>query len=364
VFWKYVIRPWNAATPENEIRSPIRPIFSLKLERGYGTFQFSLSGDHHLAAQIEELVTDMIVYYKLQKSDSWAFFQRYRCVGAIDDIDEDTHRVHFSFIDYKGVLDRRELRPDAGLLVWGTDVAPASIPNIFWYLLSIEQGKTNGNMNITQGIGFPGSAVIEGAQFNDGDSLYYCMEQLRDLWYFHWDIDGELHANFWTGSGEPGSDVGRGNDNGVSLVLGDNRPPVGIRSLRRTRNMNDFSHDNFFTANADLVPIHYEPTFANTAPEGRWYQTYPHPDVEIQWQFDQIAVDSYDWSAHPDAEYQLVLVGGFWKGLDHIGLGDTLGLQVNRGRLDVDEEVNVLEIMVEPDENGEENVRMSVGVKS
>jgi hypothetical protein len=335
--WTVSAFDWNAPGTKREIRAATSRKMALRLNAP-STFEFSIPGDHEQALFIKELVTDVVVRGGTED------MLRARCGPSADSVGETNYTVSFKFADYRSVLRRRKLNAADRLQFSNVDQA-----EIAWRMIQDIQARTNGNYGITQGVGSP-TGVLR--QWNPGQGAFVGKEidSLSNLDNgFDWDISPAMALNIYHPQ--------RGANNGVGLEYGKT-----IRSFDRNITPNNFANDIVATGSNSTVPVETASATISTDPAGRWDGVYGFPDIVMQ----STLASRATWlvtrtSVLFQPVYVVQLSPGFWRGLGHIGLGDSLRVVVKRGRINDNLVLRVLEILVDIDDDGGESVRLSLG---
>jgi hypothetical protein len=252
-----------------------------------------------------------------------------------DQLDSSGHFVNVNAADYREVLRRRMILPnDTGWQPASNTVSYTStIPGaIAWQMIKDTQGRTGGNLGIAQGIGQGQGQQID-MVFNAGDYIgdqITTMAQLQDS--FEWQITpyGPADLRFDVFYPE------QGQDNGVVLSPGDGR----VVSIARQVDPSAYANAIYETASG-LTPQYAES--ADIGDVGRWDKTIGadlhtaaaiQSDVQAQLLSAVVLVPTYT----------ITLVPGAWGGPSDIFLGDTVTVQINSGRLNVNDRLRVVEM--------------------
>lgn len=291
---------------------------------------FSINGRLAEAASIEELSTDLHVLWQ-DSGTVWRLY-RGRAGTSGDTIDEDSHTVNVTSLDYRGVLKRRRLYATSALS-YGAAVDQAEVARL---LIQQTQTRTGGDMRIVMGVGNPTGVYASAITYAAGDAIGDKIDDLAQMpTGFDWDItpadSTALHLDVWYPE--------RGTDRGVVLEHG------GLVS-KVTRVIDSSTYANAIreTGADALAAREVEAADLATRPEGRWDAVYGDTTL-----LDQVALNSRaDWQL-AEAEvitptYTLALKLGAWQGPGHIWLGDPVRVIVMSGRLAVDTVQRVHEI--------------------
>lgn len=312
----------------------------------------TLDGRDPLAARVEELATDLHVLRRPAPDRPTQTLYRGRVGATGDALDPDTHTVTLTSLSYRALLARRILYSDSQLTWTGVDQAA-----IAWGLIAQTQARPGGQLGITRGVG-QATGVLRERTHEAGDAIGEAVAALsEDDPGFDWDITPvdahALHLDIWSPQ--------RGTDRGVILEHG------GLAtSVNRDVNPGDYANALRGTGAApegggtDPTPVELAAADIATRPEGRWDKAYGQLGTTTAavaqrggWQLDQAQV------IRPS--YTLKLRRGAWGGPDHIWLGDPVRLVVMSGRLRVDTVLRVHEAAIAIDDDGEEDVDLTVG---
>lgn len=298
---------------------------------------FVIDGSHEEAAELEELVTDLLI----RRSGTVLYRGRMGSTG--DTIDVQGHNVEVSTGDYRALLRRRILYDDDTLQWLATDKAA-----IAWALVQQTQARTGGDLGITNSTTSLATSVDR--TYEAGASIGEAIQELAEEGDgFDWDINpGTLALETWAQRGRAG---------GVVLDLG------GLVSSVR-RNVDPSSYANAIRVNGDAALLDIatrEAADLATRAEGRWDGQYGDTTIRDATTLGERA----DWRIN-DAQvlqpaYSVTLRPGKWQGPTHIWLGDTCRLVVRSGRLDVNTTLRVFEVAVELDDNGGETISLTLG---
>lgn len=327
--WRLTAFTWNDPTTKSELRAASSRLFTWKLLEP-STLTFSIPGDHPQALFIQELVTDVMV------SLNGVDIELLRCWNGSDNCQESGYAVNFNFDDYRAVLQRRKILSSDPLSYSGEQAF------IAWSLIVAVQGRTNGDYGITRGVGTStgvtvSNVLVEG-QFagKEIDSM-----AKRDNG-FEWNIGPDLKFNVFYPN--------RGANNGEAIEY-----KKSIANFTRTKNPSSFANDVLCTGSNTTTPSNATSAGIGTDPAGRWDAVISFPDVVIQATLDAKATYEAGLLSTVPITYTCELAAGFWKGPAHIGLGDTVRVRVNRGRIADDLNLRVLEIAVSIDDDGDAN---------
>jgi hypothetical protein len=327
--------PWSDLSLERELKTAESRNVTLK-RSGRHTASFTMSGDEPESEGISELVTDLMV--RIDGSD----VLRARCGKITDNAGADNFTSNFPFIDYRGVLSRRHLRT-THTLAYDTDQS-----NIAWGMISDAQGVTNGDYGITRGVG---TSTGRSREWNPiaGNNIEKEIQSMADRdGGFDWEIGPGMTLDIWS--------PGRGTDRDVSVEYGKT-----VRSFSRSRSVETYGNSGLITGDENLTIVESSTAGVDTDPRGVWDFSQGFPGVTIQDSLNDRMAWEIDVRGNVVPAYTLLLMPGFWRGLSHIGLGDTIRIRIKRGRLNEVNAVKVNEINIADDGNGGEQVTLTVG---
>lgn len=312
---------------------------------------FTINGRRSQAGAIAELATDLHVLYSPPDGPTLILY-RGRIAPTSDDLDDKSHTVQVSSLDYRDLLNRRLLYAASTLSWTATDQA-----EIAWQLLQQTQTLPGGNLGISKGIGNP-SGVVRDRAYAAGDSIGQRIQELSELVDgFDWDLTpaspSALSLDLW---------ASRGADRGVVLEYGGL-----VTAVKREVRPSDYANAIRVTgdqASGGTPPTPQERTATDiaTRAEGRWDNALTAPGITDTTALSQRA----DWLL-ADAQvvqpsYTLTLRRGAWQGPGHIWLGDTVRVVIKSGRLAVTGvPLRVQEIDIQIPEEGIETVQVTVG---
>jgi hypothetical protein len=298
---------------------------------GTPTAQFSIDGRVDEAAGIVALATDLTVF------DDGAKVFRGRIGPESDDIGPSSHACQFTATGYRGMLARRQT--GAGGAAYTATVAGV----IAMDLIATSQALPGGDWTIAAGVGTTTGALRD-RTIDPGKPVVESIDEMGRLdGGYEWEIDADLHLNLWHPM--------RGADNAVVLDYGGL-----ISSARRQLDPNDFANSALVTGSSGLTPVTATTADIATDPRGRWETSAGYPSILNQstldargpWLADQAAVLRPTWSA--------TMRPGRWGGPSHVWLGDTVVLVVRSGRLNVAARHRVVEVGVQPGDDGDDTV--------
>lgn len=341
--WSFVVGP-AAGGLDLELADAHNRVFTARLT-GQSEASCQIDGTSPQAASVEEISTDLHVFWR--DGGSAERLYRGRAGTGGDSLDENSHTVDITSLDYRALLKRRRLYTTSTLTYTSLDQA-----EVARQLIAQTQSRTAGDLGITMGIGNPTGVTVT-RTYSAGDAVGDKIEELAETTTgFDWEItpvsDSGLVLNVWYPQ--------RGTDNAVVLEYG------GLVSkVRRDVNSADYANAIRETGADALVAQEREATDLATRPEGRWDGVYGDTTIA-----DQNALNARaDWQL-AQAEvitpvYTLTLAPGAWEGPSHIWLGDPVHVVVFSGRLQVDTVQRVYEMRFTIGDDGTETVEITTG---
>lgn len=280
---------------------------------------------------------------------------RGRLGSSQDSLDENTHSVQFSGIDYRGMLGRR-LIPEGGLSYATTDQA-----TIAQGLITAAQANPGGAWGITNGISTP--SVARSISFAAGAYIDASMNDLSNLDNgFDWEIDANLKFNMWP---VPPKNIytglGRGASQSGVLTYGDN-----VQHAARTINSTDFAnvvrYSGSNTTGATTTDIVAAAIYSGAfGVAGRWETQEANTDLTSLASLQAMALAELTRTAILLPSYQLTLTQGWWSPTT-MWLGDLVQVNVVSGRLNdhFQARINQIDVYVD-DTSSKETVVVTVG---
>ena len=303
---------------------------------GSCTAQFSIDGRHDEAAGIVPLATDLHCYdpYGVKRF-------RGRIGPEADDIGASAHVSQFTAIDYRGMLGYRQVGA-AGAAFTATNAGA-----IAWSLIQTSQALSGGNWGVTDGIG-TGGGTNRDKTADPGKPLVEIIEELGRLTPgMEWEIDANLALNRWYPT--------RGSATGVVLDYGGL-----VTNVRRQLSPKDYANSVLATGSDGLTAEASVTAGIGTDPQGRWETSGGFPTIIDQTTLAAKAPWMLAESSTMRPAYSVSLAPGRWLGATHIWLGDTVTLAVNSGRLAVNSLFRVVEVSVQPGDDGSESVALGL----
>jgi hypothetical protein len=328
--WTFVVWDPSTNTAIGELSAPLGRQISFQLSDAC-LLNFQMNGRDPQALFPVETLTDIVAF-----RDNVRLY-RGRLGSSQDSLDEDTHTVQFSAIDYRGMLGRR-LVPANGLTYTSTDQA-----TIAWNLINAAQSGAGGNWNLTRGIWRPSVsrtyAVAGGALMDASVNNLSNLDQ-----GFDWEIDANLEFNMWP---LPSMNIymglGRGSNKGGVLTYGDNVQHAA-RTTYSTNYANVVRYSGSNTVGATTVDIVSEAMYGGDfGTAGRWETQEGNTDLVSLANLNAMALAELTRTGILLPSYQLTLTDGWWDPTQ-IWLGDIVQVNVVSGRLDDHYSARVIQI--------------------
>lgn len=329
--WAWVIADTTGAHRSDLTRAKNRKL-SFKVDAA-ATASWSTTGDDPGAIATTALASDLMVYRNRE------LFYRGRVNIPKDKVDETTHGVTWSAIDYRGVLDRRLIWPGMTTSFTGVDQA-----TIAWTLISQTQTRPEGGLGITNGSTPTG--VTRDRDYETGKSLGESIDQLSQvIGGFDWEIGADLQFRVW--HPQRGSVVPWVADHGGTIA-----------DVERDGDSQDFATDLIGYGGEGTTPVVRSVT-PPRGPAGRWEATMSWTDVTKQTTLVEHTEAALADMSTLTPSYKLKVKRGAWTPSD-AWLGDTVRFICRSGRLDVDTTGRVLQVDIALDEDGGEEVTLTL----
>lgn len=310
--------------------------------RGPAMASFTLNGRDPVALLVEELISDVTVWRNGTK------LLRGRVAQTTDDIDDSRkewpHTSAPTVGDYRALLDAR--------ILYDTDTLtyPASDAGVIASaILDAVQARDGGDLGITAGVGIPAGTIAPDVEFEAGQSAAAAIDAVAGVdgadGGFDWEVDADLALNIYPG--------GRGQVRSEVLEYGGSVVKV-------SRILDPRSYANVLRLSGASMSFLDEVADISTRPEGRWETQLGDKDIVT---FDQLLSQSarrLDELQTLRPSWTVTLKPGWWEGPDQLWLGDTCPLVVRSGRLDVNVEARVEEVSIVVDDNGSEQVSLTL----
>lgn len=222
--------------------------------------------------------------------------------------------------------------------------------NIAWGLIDDTQAREGGDLGITNGSSATG--IVRDRVYAYGDSVGDRIKELGQTeGGFDWDVvpasASELTFLLWHEE--------RGTSRGVVLEYGG-----AVEEARREVQPSEYANAIRMTGDSVTTATERQADDIATVEQGRWdavfgdsgLTTQAALDERAHWQMKESQVIKPSWTVR--------LRRGFWKGPDHIWLGDTVRLIVQSGRLSVDTNLRVFELSFGIEADGGETVDLAL----
>lgn len=288
-------------------------------------------GDSSSAMAITELDHDVIAY-----RDGTAMF-RGRIGATQDTLDVNGHSVAWTATGYEAILERRITWPTSTLSWTGTDQAL-----IVKAMIDATQTLTDGDLDIdTSGITATGRT--RDYTRDPGKTIKSSIDDLASMIDgFDFSIEPDMTAHVWYPE--------RGSAVSWAAVWGRT-----VSALTRTTDPSSFA--------SDLLGIGGDGTTPHTSSRtprtlGRWESTESWSDVTVQSTLDahtdgQLVLD--DWIP----AYSATITPDRWTP-DDAWLGDTIGVHVHSGRLNVDTTARIVGVTITIGDDDTEQVDLDL----
>lgn len=337
--WGFAIGPWRSSTTLALVDAHDRKVTFRRREGSSAAF--TIDGRKPAASSIDELVTDLRV-----SRDGVVLF-RGRVGPTSDDLDTDQHNTTLTVGDYRSVLDRRYLYDnDPYVGPPFTDDAA----DLVAALIDLVQGRTAGDLGITFGQGFPAGRIATDIKFRAGQSIRQAIDALADTdadtTGFDWDIDPNLVLDIWPG--------GRGRPTGEVLDYGGS-----VTKVKRTIDPSNYANTIRGNGSTDAgIARTIEVDDLLTRPEGRWESQVGFTEVNTFPLLAEALAREEEMRSTMRPAYTVTLKAGWWRGPEHLWLGDTARLVIRSGRVQVDSLLTVESISVAISDDSDETTEV------
>lgn len=338
--------PAPTLAPSRELAEATGRRLTARLD-GPWDLQFSWSGEaapwaaDHEARSIVPLASDVHV-----RRDG-ELYQRFRTGIRSENCDADSYAVQHTAMDYRWMLDRRQIGTAGRVFSTATSQATIAITLIdesealsggAWGVdLGTNSGTTT-NRTLTLDPGQPiGEAIASQGRLDLG----YDWEVVPDS-------TGDLKLNVWH---RTGGSLGRGADNGVVLDYGGL-----ITSFTDLTDPKDFANSVLVTGDMNTSPVASVAAGIGTDPRGRWERSFGFPGIKEQATLDARGPYVRDQTSVLRPQYVVELTAGYWQGKSHIWLGDVVKLVIQVGDLNVIANHRVVEVPIVIGDDGDETV--------
>lgn len=295
---------------------------------------FRINAAHPSARFFTELASDIVIYRDGLK------LARTVVTSTRDIIDEDSHYIDVTSMDYRGRLAFRRVLSDQ------TFTAEDDV-DIAWDAIDNAQAETNGNMGITRGVRPAGLALT--GTFPAGISVAEAIDLVANVDDgFDWEIDADLQFNIYRTRGVVADRI---LDYG-GLLTGVVREFAAVEFANSVRASGDDSIPSVIAGTGD-------------ATIGRWDKQVGFPQIDNSTLLTGLAIDELNRATDQAVTFGVRLRESEgiqrWGGFADIGLGDSVRLVVNSNRLNVNTLLRVREIDVTVSDDGAEEVTFTLG---
>jgi hypothetical protein len=387
--WRYTLhrRCWSSTDSwQSTLITELVHGYGRRLERKLNTAAqavVTLDGRTWAAAQVQELRHDLMAWRLSETSGNYVPYFRGVIAQAEDQITEDAHVVTFTAHDYFAMVQRRWRTPGTWSQISGGQdglvdgwIAAAVAPTQaggggfgasgFLPLVSVYANPDGSDRSSsgTNGPFGPGRIMDQPGGMNYGTAIDDMAHVING---FDYDIETNGHSPWGTGNADrfrnffPNQGVTRTRP---VLVYGSN-----VVSL--TRSLNSAQYANYWrslgnnqaaaTTTPQLISeaLNSDASLA-TPTVGTWEQTDQPTDIITQGALDDHAKGQLGIAGTLTPTYTLKLRPRFYsEGL--FNMGDVLTLMVRSGRLNVTNQVRIVELHFTPTEDGTEDVEIVVG---
>lgn len=308
---------------------------------------FDADGLSPAIAGIVELETDLIVMYGSQ-----IVFDG-RVVPTQDTLTASAHRTQVTALDYREVLRRRAVLP-GDQLTW----ANVEQSTIAWNMIQATQARAGGNLGIARGLG-QATGVTRTQTNTLGDYIGDAITNLAKLNNgFEWQVTPYGFADLRLDVFYPQ----QGTSRGVVLAWGSGR----ISSITRTVDPSTFADAVYVTSSASvsgtktLTPQYLQAADIATRAEQRW-DSVIGTDDQTQSTLNDHATALLNQAQVVVPSYSIVFYPGAWGGPADIWLGDQVLVQIDSGRLQVNDLLRVVEMSFAISPDNVETLTLTVG---
>jgi hypothetical protein len=273
--------PSTGLRPVQEISDFTQWEFNRNLDDGC-SLQFSTSGTSDAALSIDELATDIWLYF------DGSLEQRFRIVEVNQTWDEDGQdTLDVSAVCYRRLLGARHVRTPLSYI--GTSQGA-----IVWDLIQHAQAATNGDLGIT--LGDTGPTILRDREYEVGQNILQAITEFTTIEDpMVWDINGDLQLFVSTAQFFPIRDV--------PIQLGFN-----ALSLSRPSGTRNFGNVSVVTGdNEATTPIFEELTGLIFDARGRWEILSSFPQIDNQEELQEQAEGISFASRFPLAQWTVTM---------------------------------------------------------
>jgi hypothetical protein len=349
------------------------------------TFDFTIDGRSHQCAELLELTQDVVAYRwaawagsDLRQGRPDVLFRG--ALGRSEDVlSETTHAVNVSCSDYRAMLDRRNLtklttfaQQDQSYIVRVLLADAQSVPPDF----AGQVNPANFDLALQPAVRAPdGTPVgntwrLRDRTYTEGAAIGQLITDLSQV------IDG------FDWSVEPADPTRRMNELGYTGQATVWYPQRGVEkawiadygttvaSLTRSVVTTDFANVLVGiggqdpadpSGNTNLTSWEADDSMAGPAAERAWVGSQSFSTTVVQASLDESTKGALQTSALLVPSYTFVVAPNAWKGPADCWLGDSVRLRIQSGRLDVDTMQRILSIDIALDDEGNEQVSMTLG---
>lgn len=355
--WLWVAGPWYGGPHHPLSRAKSRKI-TLQLNDA-NSCSFTLDGPDPVAAQLDELVTDVHALREAVPGAPRDRVFRGRVGPTSDDLDGLRHTVSVTAWDYREVLARRILWASSPRAFATTDQGA-----IVAAWIGDTQARAGGDLRMT--VTGTATGQLRDRTYDPGESIGEKIQELSEtVGGFDWSVESptqdmlELRIHY----------PSKGTFTPVVLSYGDQL----VQSIKRTVPVGDFANAQRVTGRApervegatedpvEPTPLEIAADDIGATATGRWDKA-----TGTDMATDAALADRGAWllgeSQVVRPTYEVTLRRGAWGGRSHIDTGDWVRLRVRSGRLNVDTSLRVHTIGVPVEDDGREGaVTLSLG---
>jgi hypothetical protein len=359
--------------------------FSFSTEQP-ATLNFTMPGNHRQTGQIEPLVSDVLVFRDDYPVD------RFRVVSRALTKDSGRMTATFAAVSYRALLDAWIFH-DSDTRSWASPIEQTLMA---WNILNEGQLKSSGGLGITRGV-LPQTAVnrtLTGSAA-DGDANrpeYFLAGMKRSeaidniahmINGFEWSIEPDvgnpyraLKFNTWN-FGQRNQHATRSDllldDGGSMMSWSHTVTPTEYANVIRFTGA-DTTQENDSEVQATPILPAWSPSSRNPtggASEGRWERALSDTGLTTQQAVNDRAPQAFANAHNYLPEITATLRRGSWRGPEQLWLGDKARLIITEPVLGpatgedewilyIDEDVRVVEVKVNVDDLGAEDVQLSL----
>jgi hypothetical protein len=355
--WMWVCGPWFGGPHHPLSRAKGRKV-TLQLNDA-SSCSFDLDGRHPVAAQIDELVTDVHALREPATGGPRDRVFRGRIGPSSDSLDPDRHTCSFTAWDYREVLVRR--------ILWSSsprEFAVVDQGSIVAAMVADTQSRDGGGLGMT--VTGTVTGQLRDRVYDPGASVGEEIQKLSEtIDGFDWTIDAPSQTSLELRIHYPA----KGGATAVVLSWGDQL----VHSINRTVNPGDYGNAIRGTGKApekaegatvdpvEPTPVELGADDLGATPAGRWERAVGTDMTTAAGLAERVAWQLAESETIRPA-YTVTLRRGAWGGRSHIDTGDYVRLRIRSGRLMVDTALRVHTITIPIDDDGREGqVELSLG---